>query len=123
MGQLTAELTVQSPAAAVSEFDISTTDPNVLLIGLGIEIEKRLRQLAEKYDIPVTRPPIMIARQLGKRGSGKGVLSDNVASALIELLTFRNEAAHGAKVEPRVAEWVKDMGPDILTVLDAKLRE
>jgi hypothetical protein len=105
-----------------SYLELSTSDPNILLVGLAIEVEKRLKKLAEKHDISVTHPPTMIARELGKRGIGKGVLSDATVSALIELLTFGKDAAHGARVEPRVAEWARDIGPDILAILDGKLR-
>src|SRR5438067_6568645 len=58
VGRLEGHLTVQPRSETRSQFDISTTDPNILLIGLGIEVEKRLRRLAEEYEIPVTRSPI-----------------------------------------------------------------
>lgn len=100
-----------------SYLDISDRDPNLALVGLRIEIEKRLRALGEKYDLRENRSIIRMFGELRQRG----ILNDPSVSGLQELVMAGNQAAHGAEVDPRAAAWAIDYGPQILAVLDARL--
>jgi hypothetical protein len=96
---------------------VATTDPNLALAGLRIELEKRLIKLAESRDLKATRQGInTLLVDLNRReligGSERALLSD-----LAELL---NSAVHGAVVEPSAAEWALDIGPQILRALDER---
>lgn len=52
----------------------------------------------------------------------QGVLNGTSMSGLQEIVMAGNQAAHGARVEPAVAEWAFDYGPRILAALDIKLK-
>lgn len=111
------EVTAEVPSPKPSYLEISDQDPNLALVGLRIEIEKRLRILAEKHQIPSQRSLMRLFDELRKRD----ILNDASMSGLQELVMAGNQAAHGAKVEHRIAEWAFDYGPIILTALDEKL--
>lgn len=110
----------ERPTPRPAYLEIAGRDPNLALVGLGIEIERRLRALAERYNIDAQRASMMRLFQELKR---QGVLNDPSVSGLHELIAARNQAAHGARVEPEVALWAFEVGPDILAVLDAKLEQ
>jgi hypothetical protein len=97
-----------------SYLEIAPRDPNLALAGLRIEIERRLRGLAEKHRIQSDLPLRRLLNELQRRG----VLAHPSVSGLQELITAGNQAAHGAPVDPRAAEWAIDYGPGVLTVLD-----
>jgi hypothetical protein len=97
--------------------DVVNRDPNLALVGLRIEIEKRLRALAERYNLMDERSVMRLFHRLRERG----ILNDASISGLQELVMAGNSAAHGAKVEPSVAAWAVDYGPQILAALDSKL--
>jgi hypothetical protein len=109
----------EAPFTTPSYLEVSDQDPNLALVGLRIEIEKRLRALAEKHQIPSQRSLIRLFDELRKRN----ILNDAYMSGLQELVMAGNQAAHGAEVEHRVAEWAFDYGPVILTALDERLKE
>lgn len=100
-----------------SYLEISDQDPNLALVGLRIEIERRLRELARHHSLPANRPMTQLLRDLRERE----VLNDPSLSGLQELVHAGNQAAHGARVEPRAAEWAFTYGPQVLGALDAKL--
>ena len=97
----------------------SQLDPNLALVALRIEMEKRLRQLAQKYDLPEERSLVRLFNKLQERG----VLNDVAFSGIQELITAGNRAAHGASVEPGAIDWAYDYGPRILAALDQELQE
>lgn len=105
------------PAPKYSFQQVATTDPNLALAGLRIELERRLEQLAESrggHDVP--RGIGNLLRYLNGRewigGTERNVLSD-----LVSLLNF---AVHGAKVDPEAAGWALDVGPRILQALEER---
>ena len=102
----------------LSFIEVAETDPNLALVGLRIELERRLRDLANKNSINKDQPLMRIFRQLQQQK----VLSNPVLSGLHELVIFGNQAAHGARVDPEAASWAMNMGPQILAVLDEQLR-
>ena len=101
-----------------SFLEIAERDPNLALVGLRIEIEKRLRALAAKEGLDDQRRSLGF---LSLELINKGVLDGPSASGLQELIRAGNNAAHGAKVEDGVAQWAIDTGPLVLASLDAKL--
>jgi hypothetical protein len=108
------------PIVSSAEFayvDIASKDPNLALVGLRIEIERRIRQLADRFQLP---PGIPLRRMLDDLRRA-GVLNDSSISGLEELVRAGNQAAHGAKVDPAAASWAIDYGPRVLAALDAKL--
>lgn len=96
---------------------ISEQDPGLALVGLRIEIEKRLRDLAVQSGIPKSRPLTQLTRELEERS----ILSGESASGLRDLISLGNQAAHGVRVGPDVAYSAVEFGPKVLQVLDSKL--
>lgn len=93
-------------------------DPNLALVALRIEIERRIRALSSRAGIPEDRSMIRLFNRLREMG----VLQAASVSGLQELLAAGNRAAHGATVEPEVANWAREYGPQIIAVLDARLQ-
>lgn len=93
-------------------------DPNLALAGLRIEIEKRLRTLAQQQGV-------------GGQNQGIGVLMRNLRTAgaikpqedsvLRDLIGLLNEAVHGADVDLRAAQWAIEVGPQLLASLDKRV--
>ena len=98
---------------------IAEADPNLALVGLRIEIERRLRKLAEHVAIDHRQPLPRLLRRLQREGT----LTISVASGIQDLVAFGNRAAHGAAVDPEAASWATDVGPQVLKVLDERLAE
>jgi len=96
---------------------IASQDPNLALVGLRIEIEKRLRQLAVKHGLADRLPLRQILNELRR----KEILDPQVLQGLDELIIAGNNAAHGATVQDSIAQWAIDYGPNILATLDAQL--
>lgn len=97
----------------------SQVDPNLSLVALRIEIEKRLRVLANTIAEDQRLPPARLLRRLQQHG----VLDVNIVSGLDELIRLGNSAAHGARVEPDVASWASTRGEEILRTLDRIIDE
>jgi hypothetical protein len=99
----------------------SISDPNLSLVALRIEIEKRLRRLGSEVGITDERLPLPeVVRRLGRRGEGRGrtLLNDDMVSGLLDLISLGNKAAHGARVDQAAADWASTVGPAILEQLD-----
>jgi len=95
---------------------ISSADPNLALVGVRIEIERRLRLLAEASGIPPDQSALRLARALHQRG----ILSEDEFGGLRQLIDAGNRAAHGAVVASDVSAWVQDYAPEVLAALTAK---
>jgi len=113
----------QSSAKKLMEFQgyaptvtVSPADPNLGLVGVRIEIEKRLRSLAESAGIPLDQSALRLARSLHQ----KGIVNEDELAGLRQLIEAGNRAAHGAPVAPDVSAWVDDYAPEVLAALDAK---
>ncbi|MHC1698972.1 MAG: DUF4145 domain-containing protein [Geobacteraceae bacterium] len=95
--------------------EVAQTDPRLALVGLRIELEKRLTQLAEAKGIDSRRKSAgAIVRALLQ----KEVMHPEVAVGLSELVSLGNSAAHGAQVTPAAADWALESAPLILSILD-----
>lgn len=99
--------------------EIADIDPNLALVNLRIEIERRLRELGRLHSLNDRQPLIRLFHQL----RDNDVLADPVLSGLQELVMFGNQAAHGATVDKEAADWSLEFGPRVLAVLDAVLAE
>ena len=108
-------LTVSEPRATYQA--IAEQDPNLALVGLRIEIEKRLRALADQAGVPGKRSLLQLTTEL----QAQGVLEPQASSGLRDLISLGNQAAHGAPVSTDVALSAADYGPLVLESLDAKL--
>ncbi len=99
---------------------VADEDPNLALAGLRIEIEKRLTQIAESYQIDSGRSSAgRLLRMLGQ----KDLLSHREQSILADMMGLLNGAVHGAKIDSRAADWAMDVGPRLLASLDEKIKQ
>lgn len=99
---------------------VAGTDLNLALSGLRIEIESRLRKLAESHGIAEERVSLQkLAQELVR----KCILSNDEASAVNDLLPILNRAAHGAIVDGRASEWSLEFGTRLLDALEERLGE
>ena len=89
-------------------------DPNLALVGLRIEIEKRLRRLCNRRRLPEVASINELFRNLRRAD----VLDDELYHGLEWIITAGNRAAHGAKVDDGVTGWAVQYGPRILASLD-----
>jgi hypothetical protein len=91
-------------------------DPNLSLVYFRIEIERRVRELAENNGIHTERRGLsLILREL----QGNNIMSSDIsAHGLIELIQFGNQAAHGIEVPKDAAKFMLDAGPKIIAILD-----
>jgi hypothetical protein len=103
------------PGAVERLVSVSASDPNLALVGAGIEIEKRLRELAEQSGVEAGSRS---ANYLLNRLMRAQVIPPDVVSGLRELITLRNLAAHGSTVTEEAARWALEVLPAILETLD-----
>lgn len=94
---------------------IAEVDPNLPLVGFRIELERRIRSLAESLDISMENKSL---RLIVEHLEDKGFLKDYVFSGLSELIRLGNNAAHGDKVNKNAIDWVLNIGPQIFRDLD-----
>jgi hypothetical protein len=93
-------------------------DPNLALAGLRIEIERRLRAIADAKGWEAQRVPV---RQVMRQLASEGVISKHEESVLDELMGLLNSAVHGAQVAPESARWAAETGPRLLAALEETL--
>ena len=113
LAPVTVDIETEYPFQIVAE-----DDPNLALAGLRIEIEKRLRQLAQSANIPIYRSSVSKLMRLLYQ---KGVLSKEAYSVLADMIGLLNEAVHGAEVDRRALNWAMEIGPRILKSLDERI--
>lgn len=117
---VTGAVTTSTSDAPVPTYaTVASLDPNLALVGLRIEIELRIKRLAERYFIDThRRSALALLDELRKRK----LIPPAVALGVADLVIAGNDAAHGAKVEPQVAEWAMVSGPRVLGALDKLLQ-
>ena len=117
------KVTEARPAAESTELPkfmvVAEQDPNLALVALRIEVENRLRLLAEKHSITTSGPLSRLLHQLQQ----KEVLNKAAFHGLQEIVMAGNRAAHGASVEPSLADWAFTNGSGILSILDEELKD
>ncbi len=94
-------------------------DPNLALVGLRIEIERRVKELAIHHEIQKSHSLKRMLNQLQQLE----VLDHQAIGGLSEIIMAGNPAAHGAHVEPSVATWAIEYGSDVIAVLDKHINE
>ena len=106
----------EEPDATIENLrTIAESNPNLAVAGLRIEIEKRIKRLAELNGMPTERRGL---HRLIRELRDKKVLSKTAAGGLLDLVVLGNSAVHNAEVTRDAAEWVLDVGPSILRQLD-----
>lgn len=94
--------------------NIAIQDPNIALVGLRIEIESFLRNIARGHGLP---SEARSARQLLRAIQKERILPSDLAAGVDDLIGLGNQAAHGASVSPEAAKWAIDRSPEILGIL------
>lgn len=97
---------------------VAGDDPNLALAGLRIEIEQRLKRLAEQRGIDFQR---VGAGQLLRRLHNSGAFTDRERGVLADLIGTLNMAVHGAEVPGSATNWALEVGPRILQGLESRL--
>jgi uncharacterized protein YecT (DUF1311 family) len=101
-----------------SFIEIAEQNEELALVGFRIEIEKRLRSLADKYSIESNRYSVTrLIETLAK----EEILTIAEKTSLIDIISTLNKASHGMEYDQRSANWVIENGPKILESLDEKL--
>lgn len=95
------------------------SSPGLALAGLRIELEKSLRNLAEKENVKLRYGSISF---LIKDLHHKKIISTRERTALADIIVTLNKAAHGYILDNRAIEWAKDIGPQILDNLNERLK-
>jgi len=98
--------------------ELAKSNQSLALVSLRIEIEKRLRQIAEKYSIDTQRNSMS---RIIKSLSIKGILTAQEDATMRDMIYTLNQAAHGVEFDERTAEWIIDNGPQIVYNLDSKI--
>jgi hypothetical protein len=93
---------------------LASTDPNLTLVGLRIEIERRIRELARYFDYAEKMRLSSLITELRKSNA----LDPKLASALFQVVSLGNQAAHGAQVTREAAEWIAGLAPGLIQELD-----
>jgi hypothetical protein len=92
---------------------VAEEDPQLALAGLRIEIEKRLRAMAEKLHFHTNKKSIGI-RELLMMLYERDIISSGEREALSGLVDVLNKAVHSEGVDERSAQWALYVGPKIL---------
>jgi len=118
VGLLTASPRIE-PEKQYSFQLVAKEDPKLALAGLRIEIEKRLNEIAESGGIMTEKVGVgRLLRILGERE----LLSQEQRSVLADMIGLLNAAVHGGDIDDRAAEWALDVGPRLLSALEAKAK-
>lgn len=95
----------------------SQDDPNLALAGLQLELERRMKAMANAWRLDTGRKS---SRQLMTSLTRAGALSQEEYSVLSDLSGLLNQAVHGASVDPAAGEWARSVGPRLLAALDER---
>lgn len=112
----------KAPSNVYSEtysfIEIAEKNQELALVGFRIEVEKRLRSLADKYSIESNK--FSITKLIDALNS-KEIITNSESKSLKDIIHTLNYAAHGMDYDIRNANWVIENGPKILESLDEKL--
>lgn len=90
-------------------------NPSLALVSVRIEIEKRIRELAQIHLKPER---IISLKRTVSELVKKQILSPSITGSLLELIHFGNKAVHGEEVSDDVVDWALEYAPKILSILD-----
>lgn len=92
-------------------------DPNIALLKLRVELERRLREAALAKGLDANTPLLRLVQELQDRA----ILSPSVAAGVMNFINVANTAAHGAQVDLNVLSWANLNGPQVLDALEDDL--
>ncbi len=122
-GQLNASKSTpdQDDIDAFSYFEDS--DPNLAIALLRVQIERRLRQIAEEVQLkPNLRGRPRSLRSLAEDLEKEGAIPNEAVTLLMDLNPVLNEAVHGLELQANASEFARNYGPKILSLLKSKTR-
>lgn len=108
------EIPSEEDIAAFKYFESS--DPNLAIGMLRIQIERRLREIAEDVGIDANARRMTLGRLMGEL-SKQGAVSRDAVRLLTDLLPAMNEAVHGAPLQRDAVDFALNYGPKILAML------
>lgn len=118
VGLLSKESATAKEKTTYSFQTIAESDPNLALAGLRIEIEKRLKRLAELNGIGEQPKGVrMLLNALAERK----ILSFEERAVLSDMIGLLNSAVHGAQVDQKIADWAMDIGPQLIGTFDSRI--
>jgi hypothetical protein len=94
-------------------------DPVLLFSSLMLNIESRLRIIADNYHVNTTHASISIWDLLISLKMANALTSQE-EDALKDLIKILNSGIHGAEIDNDSIKLVKELGPRIIRVLDEK---
>jgi hypothetical protein len=98
----------------------SQSDPNLALAGLRIEIEKRLKAIAENNNINTTNQGLSsVLNNL----TNNNLIATQERSIIMDMIGLLNSAVHGAIVDQNTANWAVNVGPELLASLDKRIKK
>lgn len=110
---------VEPDADQIAAFKyLENLDPNLAIAQLRVQIERRLRQLAEDVMIspdPRGRPRTL--RSLAEALAAQGAITHEAVSLISDLTPVMNEAVHGIELQENATEFALEYGPRILAML------
>ncbi len=102
---------------------IYNQDPNLSLTGLRIEIEKKLRLIAQKNEQGEEQVQYLKIRELLSYLTRYELISFQERGILDDLISVLNRASHGADIDVKAREWAMQIGISILASLQVRLEE
>ncbi len=90
-------------------------EPNLLMAGFRIKIEKRLRKLAELNGVSRVR---VSARMLLHQLADMGVIPTSLTQRFDEMLNACTFAVHGEPISSSDVELTKELAPELISLLD-----
>jgi hypothetical protein len=92
---------------------LTTADPNLAFVALRIDLERALRNIANRHGINGRT-----TRELVRNLIQAGVVPDDVGTALNNLIYVGNQAAHGKPIDEETGHWAREHGSEILSALE-----
>ena len=102
------------------------TEPEIALAMLRRNVESRLTRLRDlilREKGEVSKPSGIDARRALKELRAKGVITDDMESAIRGVMEAANPAIHGQKVQPARAGWAIEVGQSVIELLDRLVAE
>ncbi|GAA3863504.1 hypothetical protein GCM10022404_12440 [Celeribacter arenosi] len=93
-------------------------DPNLGIAMLRVQIERRLRKIAEDVSLaPDVRGRPRTLRSLSEDLAKAGAIPDEATVLLQDLMPVMNEAVHGVDLQSNASDFARSYGPKILALL------
>ena len=94
------------------------SDPNLAIAMLRVQIERRLREIAEEIMLgPDLRGRPRALRELARDLAKQGAISQEAVTLINDLMPVMNEAVHGVALHSNASDFALSYGPKILALL------